>query len=294
MALANSNSQLGADAVRALLGKQQSLIRESLSSDDLKTAVATADVLGLSGDGRAPTLLLPFVVDVDVPADLRRQAAQAAASSRNGALKLLDLVEKGVVDEGLTQSIAARMHSSSQNDIRARAIKLFPLPPAKNGKPMPPITDLIKKKGDVNRGQKLFATTGTCANCHVVNGKGKEVGPNLSEIGKKLSRTAFFESVLFPSAGISHNYEMYSVVLSDGNVLNGVMTTSTDDSVTIKDAKAISRTIKRSDIEIITRQKISIMPADLQKLITEQELVDIVDYLQTLQKATVATTSASR
>ncbi len=295
LALANSNSQLGADAVRALLSKQQQdLIRKPLSSDKLETAVAAANVLGLSADGRAPALLLPIIADADAPAELRRQAAQAAASSRNGALKLLEQAEKGELDPALTQSIAARMHSSPQNDIRARAIKLFPLPPAKNGKPMPPITELIKKKGDINRGRIAFETTGTCANCHVVNRKGKEVGPNLSEIGKKLSRTAFFESVLFPSAGISHNYEMYSVVLTDGNVLNGVMPTSTDDSVTIKDAKAISRVVKRSNIEIITKQKISIMPADLQKLITEQELVDIVEYLQTLKQATVATTSASR
>ena len=295
LALANSNAQLGADAVRVLLSNgQQDLIRKSLGSDKLETAVAAADVLGLSADGRAPELLLPIINDADAPGELRRQAAQAAVSSRNGALKLLDQAEKGELDDGLIQSIAARMHSSPQQDIRSRAVKLFPLPPGKNGKPMPPITELVKRKGDVNRGRELFAKTGTCATCHVVNGQGKEVGPNLSEIGKKLSRTAFFESILFPSAGISHNYEMYSVVTSDGNAFNGIMTSSTDDSVTIKDAKAIARTINRSDIDIITKQKISIMPADIQKLLTEQELVDIVEYLQTLKQAQITTTSVSR
>ena len=37
---------------------------------------------------------------------------------------------------------------------------------------------------DAERGAKVFATSAQCATCHVVNGQGKEVGPNLSEIGK--------------------------------------------------------------------------------------------------------------
>ena len=77
---------------------------------------------------------------------------------------------------------------------------------------------LLKSKGDATRGKEIFNGIAKCNTCHVVNGAGKEVGPNLSEIGSKLSREAFFESILFPSAGISHNYETWTASTVDGNV----------------------------------------------------------------------------
>ena len=140
-------------------------------------------------------------------------------------------------------------------------------------------------KGDALDGRVMFNTKGTCAKCHVVNGMGKEVGPNLSEIGKKLSREALFESILYPSAGISHNYESYTIILASGNVVNGLLVNKTDDAITIKDAEAIARTFKMDDVEEVIQQKVSLMPADLQKVLTQEELVNIVEYLTTLKQA---------
>jgi putative heme-binding domain-containing protein len=114
---------------------------------------------------------------------------------------------------------------------------------------------------------------------------GKEVGPDLSEIGKKLSREALFESILYPSAGISHNFEAYTVILVSGNVVNGLLVNKTDDAITIKDAEAIARTFKMDDVEEVIQQKVSLMPADLQKVLTEEELINIVEYLTTLKQA---------
>ena len=70
-------------------------------------------------------------------------------------------------------------------------------------------------------------------------------------------------SILDPNAGISHNYETYTLVLESGNVINGIMTSRTPESVTIKDAKAISRTFKTSEIEVIKKENTSLMPADI-------------------------------
>lgn len=39
---------------------------------------------------------------------------------------------------------------------------------------------------------------GTCNKCHLVRGEGKQIGPDLTEIGSKLSREAMFESILYP------------------------------------------------------------------------------------------------
>ena len=287
LAVAHPTEQLGVDAVNALIGRaKQQFISKVVFGDDEKAALAMVQAVASSGNGGAVGVLLGVAKDADKPAELRRQAAQAAASSRNGAQRLIELASKGELDAELVPAVAAKLHSSSTKEIQEAAHKLFPLPPSKDAKPLPSIGELVGRRGDVARGQVVFETTGTCAKCHVVNGKGKEVGPNLSEIGKKLSREAFFESIIFPSAGIAHNYEQYAVVLNDGNVVNGIMTSQTDQAVTIKNAEAISRTIPMSEVDEIVKQKISIMPADLQKLLSEQDLVDVVEYLQTLKQAT--------
>ena len=110
------------------------------------------------------------------------------------------------------------------------------------------------------------------------------MGPNLTEIGGKLSKAALYESIIYPSAGISHNYEAYTLVLVSGTSLTGLITSETDDSISIKPDDGLVRTFKKDEIEEKVKQKISLMPADLQKVMTVQELVDVVDYMQTLKK----------
>ena len=58
-------------------------------------------------------------------------------------------------------------------------------------------------------------------------GEGKQIGPDLTEIGSKLSREAMFESILYPSAGISHSYETFTAELADGNVVTGLKVSET-------------------------------------------------------------------
>ena len=126
---------------------------------------------------------------------------------------------------------------------------------------------------------------GTCLKCHTVNGVGKEVGPNLSEIGDKFARDALYESILFPSAAIAHNYETYRLELESGNVVTGILVSQTPEQVSIKTADAIVQTYKRGDVASLTQLKISLMPADLQKLMSTDDLVNVVEYLTTLKKA---------
>ena len=148
---------------------------------------------------------------------------------------------------------------------------------------MPAISELSKRTGNIKNGAVVFAGTGTCAKCHIVNGKGDDIGPDLSEIGSKLSREAMFESILFPSAGISHNYENWLVAKDDGEMVSGLLLTKTDAMTTIKDTNGIVNEIKADEIEEQKRLKLSVMPADLVKEFSEQDLVDLVDYLMTLK-----------
>ena len=58
----------------------------------------------------------------------------------------------------------------------------------------------------------------------------------------------------------------------------------TDDEIKLKNAEAIELTFKTSEVDELNKLAISMMPADLQRNITVQELADLVAYLQTLKK----------
>ncbi len=285
IAQANADGQLGVEAIRVVLAANQTpLIQKAIDSTDAKAAEGTVLALGNSADGRVLGLLMPIVNDAQRSDELRRQAVRAVAKTRNGAAQLVKLATTGKLHPTLKDAAGAALHGAQWPDIKQQAAKLFPLPATKNNKPLPPVDQLVKMKGDIAKGKVVFNTTGTCAKCHIVNKEGKEVGPNLSEIGGKLSRQAFITSILFPNAGISHNFETYVVVLESGNTVNGILTSQTGDSISIKSADAITRTFKKSEVEEMSKQNISLMPADLQKVMTAEDLVDVVEYLTTLKK----------
>ena len=93
------------------------------------------------------------------------------------------------------------------------------------------------------------------------------------------------ESILYPSAGISHNFESWVVATTDGNLLTGLITSETADEIVMKDAKSIVTTVKKSNIDQRKKSETSLMPADLQKVVSEKELVDIVEFMTTLKEA---------
>ena len=55
----------------------------------------------------------------------------------------------------------------------------------------------------------------------------------------------------------------------------------------------IGRYLKKSEIADNSEIKVSLMPADLQKLLTTDDLVDVVEYLATCKKAEVPSSAAN-
>jgi putative heme-binding domain-containing protein len=200
--------------------------------------------------------------------------------------ELLRRIRENALAPELKQAVAFALQTMPLDDNRLKREidALFPPPPARNDKPLPPLAVLLKSKGDATRGKNVFNGLAKCNTCHMVDGAGKDVGPNLSEIGSKLSREAFFESILFPSAGISHNYETWTAATVDGNVITGIKVSETPSELVLRGSDSISRTVKKSEIDELKKQPISLMPADLQKTMTADELIDVIEYVQTLKK----------
>ncbi|MCI0682329.1 MAG: c-type cytochrome [Gemmataceae bacterium] len=277
--------QFGVDAMRLLLERDAKLVKPGLANKDVQIAAATVQAIGNAANPSANPLLLPIVEDRKADLELRRQATRALARTKPGALLLIKLAREKKLDEQLKIAAASGIGTLPGDDVRRQAFGLFPFPTTKAELPIAPIRDLVKQKGNVAKGATIFAKAGTCVNCHVVNGAGKQVGPDLSEIGKKLSKEALYESILYPSAGISHNFETWIAETTKGEIIQGVMISQTPADVVLKDKDALLRTFKRNELEDLVKSPISLMPADLHKNLTTQDLADVVEYMLTLREA---------
>jgi putative membrane-bound dehydrogenase-like protein len=287
LASAHPESGEAVEAVKVLLARgQQRLLTTALGGSDVEAGAALARALGNAADQRATSLLAAVVDDQNAPRTVAQEAAKALGKTPRGARELLRRIKENALAPELKQAVAFVLQTTRFNDDRLKREidALLPPPPARNDKPLPPLVVLLKSKGDATRGRETFNGIAKCNTCHIVNGAGKEVGPDLSEIGSKLSREAFFESILFPSAGISHNYETWTASTVDGNVVSGIKVSETPNELVLRGGDSISRTLKKSEIDELKKQPISLMPADLQTTMTAEELIDVVEYVQTLRK----------
>src|SRR6266404_2135746 len=126
--------------------------------------------------------------------------------------------------------------------------------------------------GDAAHGKELFYGAAACGTCHMVNGKGGRLGPDLSSVGSSRSIEALVESMRNPSKRLaegiyeplkdySQEYETVTVVTSEGTKLQGVVLN--EDSFTVQ--------------MLDTRE--SLMPAYDTKTLPDKDLKDLIAFL---------------
>ncbi|HYR59684.1 MAG TPA: hypothetical protein VEO95_13680, partial [Chthoniobacteraceae bacterium] len=140
---------------------------------------------------------------------------------------------------------------------------------------------LVAAKGRAAEGRKIFESgRGVCSTCHRIGDVGNFVGPNLSEIGKIRGERDILESILFPSATIAHDFEAYNIETASGQTIMGVIRRNLPDSVVIADPSGQEQTLPRAQITAVQMLPTSLMPAGLDRTISEQDLLDLVAYLR--------------
>ena len=138
--------------------------------------------------------------------------------------------------------------------------------------------------GDIRRGQQVFhGTKAVCNACHAVGYVGGKAGPDLTRIAQIRNERDLLESILFPSASLVRSYEPILILTTDGRQLNGVIKNETSDEVILVTGPNKEERIARSDIEAQKPSAVSVMPAGLDKQLSEQELADLIAFLKSLK-----------
>jgi putative heme-binding domain-containing protein len=290
--LASKEAGLRREAVRTLVlrtdAKSQELLRRLATEENTDKVQRAAAVAGLahSAASSRPTqrLLLSML---DKP-ELRREALRSlrpVAPGSEAERVILNWWEKlkadGEEKRELAEQVVQALKPAKDSDDEKRfdAIAKFA---GEKPKDEAAWRKALDGKGDPAAGERLFfhPRGPRCFACHRIDGRGSAIGPDLSTIGRSLSRDKLIESILTPSKEIAPQFVSWIIVTKDGKSRTGMIVEEKFDStIVIADTEGKLETINRLDIEDRQAANTSIMPDNLPALMTRQEFRDLLAYL---------------
>ena len=136
----------------------------------------------------------------------------------------------------------------------------------------------------MNRGRRVFETQPVlaCIRCHRAGGDGGDAGPNLAEIGAKVTREYLLESIVKPNAKIAPGYDTIVVTLKDGGSAAGIVASETATTLTLRNTDNKLVEVKKTDI---TKREgaPSGMPEIYGSILSKSELRDVIEFLVSLK-----------
>ena len=216
---------------------------------------------------------------------VRSEALRVLARSPQEAGVILDLEQKGELPAELRTLAGNLLNQSRDPQIRARAAKLLPPPAGRNNVGIN-ARSLPFQQGNAVEGRKVFMdrVNANCAGCHALEPGKPTTGPNLAAIGDKLGKEALLDSILNPSAGIAHEYVAWVLdTKSQGQVI-GIIAEDSPQRVVVKNEHGEEVRLRPADIVERRKSNLSMMPEDLVTKMTEQELVNLLEFLTTLKE----------
>ncbi len=136
--------------------------------------------------------------------------------------------------------------------------------------------------GDVGLGRRIFfGDKAACSTCHAVGEEGGDLGTDLTSIGLVRSGHDLLEAILFPSASFVQDYEPYRVETED-EVFMGVLGRQFPEAIILKTGVGEEKYLARESIVSMTLSDVSVMPDGLDSGLTDEELVNLVSFLRSL------------
>lgn len=146
----------------------------------------------------------------------------------------------------------------------------------------------VSVPGDRGAGEKVFWGKGGCGACHLVQGRGGRMGPDLTRIGQQRSLEYLRDAIVEPNKDILPGWATITVKKLDGTTVTGVERGYDDFSAQLIDMEGNYHSFSRAAVASIERQDRSLMPAGYGKQLTSAELDDLVAYLAALRGSEVS------
>ncbi len=142
--------------------------------------------------------------------------------------------------------------------------------------------DKLERGRTLGRGKELFTAT-ACIACHQVKTVGGVVGPNLTEVSKRLGPAEMLAEIIEPSKTINENYRTWVIALSDGSIASGIITKQDSKAIHLVENPLASTQpieIPRDRIIATESSNVSTMPMGLLNTLSREEILDLLAYIR--------------
>jgi putative heme-binding domain-containing protein len=193
---------------------------------------------------------------------------------------LLDGLERGDIQPWSIDPWRRRqLMQHKDQSIKRRALALFKDPGGGDRqKVYQDYLPILKLPANAQNGHEVFKRV--CTQCHTRAGEGVAVGPDLTGVQNQPPE-ALLLHILIPSYEIVPGYTSYDIETKDGRTLTGLIASETETSITLKRSLGATDTILRNNIASMSSAGLSLMPDELEKTLTRQELADLIAFLKT-------------
>ncbi len=133
------------------------------------------------------------------------------------------------------------------------------------------------------RGMQAFVKA-RCNQCHVIAGHGVNLGPDLVESVKRLKGEQLLRQIVDPSSEIHEKYRNYQFQLNDGRVVAGIVVKEAPAEYHVVSNLLLPQVVTRivkSQIDEKLASKISPMPEGLLNVLTKEEILDLITFIET-------------
>jgi len=168
----------------------------------------------------------------------------------------------------------------------AKVVRTTDAPPLLNGEQFAALekktaryTALAAKAGDPAKGKVVVAL---CQSCHMINGQGGLIGPNLSGAGA-MGMEAVLRNIIDPNAAIEAAYRIFQVKLKAGGVIEAFYVSEDATAYVLRQPGGADRRVPKAEVASAQYLRRSLMPEGLLDGFTDDQVTDLFAYLKTLK-----------
>jgi cytochrome c oxidase cbb3-type subunit 3 len=133
--------------------------------------------------------------------------------------------------------------------------------------------------GDPDKGKELFSGKAGCSSCHMVNGSGGFLGPELSGFGANHNAVEIRAAILNPRERADGRHRAAELTATDGKSYSGIVRNEDNFSLQLQSSDGVFHLFSKSDVAAINYRKEPLMPADYGSKLSAVEVDALVAYL---------------